>query len=161
MHLYNVQIYTLFVIKENLLVTLQVPPNYLRIYDIQKHIEEQLETSVLEINFIVTLQHFIKGRLKVNSVQILYSVLIILTNFFQLKCSARIHRIYHAETEKFIEEDRPRILASGRSPETFPYDHNDEFDDENGLYLTHYKSKTTYAFDCCFCIIFKYLLKHI
>ncbi|TMW42237.1 hypothetical protein DOY81_012683, partial [Sarcophaga bullata] len=98
-----------------------VPPNYLRVYDIQKHLEEQLETSVLEINFIVTLQHFIKGRLK-------------------LKCSARIHRIYHAETEKYIEEDRPRILASGRSPETFPYDHNDEFDDENGLYLTHYKN---------------------
>ncbi|XP_037821505.1 uncharacterized protein MAL13P1.304-like [Lucilia sericata] len=100
---------------------IQVPPNYLRTYEIQKHVEEQLETSVLEINFIVTLQHFIKGRLK-------------------LKCSARIHRIYHAETEKYIEEDRPRILASGRSPETFPYDHNDEFDDENGLYLTHYKN---------------------
>ncbi|KAM7353810.1 beaten path Ib isoform 1-T3 [Cochliomyia hominivorax] len=100
---------------------IQVPPNYLRTYEIQKHVEEQLETSVLEINFIVTLQHFIKGRLK-------------------LKCSARIHRIYHGETEKYIEEDRPRILASGRSPETFPYDHNDEFDDENGLYLTHYKN---------------------
>ncbi|XP_075150290.1 uncharacterized protein LOC142224397 [Haematobia irritans] len=98
---------------------IQVPPNYLRTYDIQKHVEDQMESSVLEINFIVTLQHFIKGRLK-------------------LKCSARIHRIYHAETEKYLEEDRPRILASGRSPEGYPYDHNDEFDDENGLYLTHY-----------------------
>ncbi|XP_058987381.1 uncharacterized protein LOC101888481 [Musca domestica] len=98
---------------------IQVPPNYLRTYDIQKHVEEQMESAVLEINFIVTLQHFIKGRLK-------------------LKCSARIHLIYHAETEKYIEEDRPRILASGRSPEVFPYDHSDEFDDENGLYLTQY-----------------------
>uniref|UniRef100_A0A1I8NMA3 Ig-like domain-containing protein n=1 Tax=Stomoxys calcitrans TaxID=35570 RepID=A0A1I8NMA3_STOCA len=96
---------------------IQVPPNYLRTYDIQKHVEEQMESAVLEINFIVTLQHFIKGRLK-------------------LKCSARIHRIYHAETEKYLEEDRPRILASGRSPDV--YHHNDEFDDENGLYLTHY-----------------------
>uniref|UniRef100_A0A1A9VNT9 CD80-like immunoglobulin C2-set domain-containing protein n=1 Tax=Glossina austeni TaxID=7395 RepID=A0A1A9VNT9_GLOAU len=102
---------------------IQVPPNYLRIYDKQKHEGEQLESAVLEINFVVTLQHFIKGRLK-------------------LKCSARIYRIYHGETEKYIEEDKPRIMASGRSPEMYPFDHNnDEFEesnDENGLYLTRY-----------------------
>uniref|UniRef100_A0A1A9WTZ3 Ig-like domain-containing protein n=1 Tax=Glossina brevipalpis TaxID=37001 RepID=A0A1A9WTZ3_9MUSC len=105
---------------------IQVPPNYLRIYDKQKHEGEQLESVVLEINFVVTLQHFIKGRLK-------------------LKCSARIYRIYHGETEKYIEEDKPRIMASGRSPEMYPFDHNnDEFDetnDENGLYLTRYNGK--------------------
>ncbi|KAI9575935.1 hypothetical protein GQX74_011736, partial [Glossina fuscipes] len=102
---------------------IQVPPNYSRIYRTQKHEAEQLESAVLEINFVVTLQHFIKGRLK-------------------LKCSARIYRIYHGEAEKYVEEDKPRIMASGRSPETYPFDrNNDEFDesnDENGLYLTRY-----------------------
>ncbi|XP_037959229.1 uncharacterized protein LOC119688629 [Teleopsis dalmanni] len=97
----------------------QVSPNYLRYYEIQKHVEENLESSVLEINFIVTLQHFIKSRLK-------------------LKCSAHIHSIYALESEKIIEEDRPRILASGRSPDNsnYPYDSTD---DQNDLYITYYK----------------------
>lgn len=45
----------------------QVPPNYLRVYDIQRHLAEHLESSVLELNFVVTTHHFIKGRLKVGT----------------------------------------------------------------------------------------------
>jgi len=46
---------------------IQVPPNYLRVYDIQRHLAEHLESAVLEINFVVTVHHFIKSRLKVSS----------------------------------------------------------------------------------------------
>lgn len=105
-----------------------VLPNYIRTYDVQKHTQENLESSVLEINFIVTYQHFIKGRLK-------------------LKCTARIHEIYEQETEKLIEEDRPRILASGRSPDVnlYPFDQpgDGEFDDQNEQYLTHYNKNAS------------------
>ncbi|XP_055852709.1 uncharacterized protein LOC129916648 [Episyrphus balteatus] len=105
-----------------------VLPNYIRTYEVQKHTEENLESSVLEINFIVTYQHFIKGRLK-------------------LKCTARIHEIYEQETEKLIEEDRPRILASGRSPDVnlYPFDQpgDGEFDDQNEQYLTHYNKNAS------------------
>ncbi|XP_016962148.1 uncharacterized protein LOC108032684 isoform X1 [Drosophila biarmipes] len=99
---------------------IQVPPNYLRIYDIQRHLAEHLESSVLEINFVVTVHHFIKSRLK-------------------LKCSARIHEIYAQETEKVIEEDRPRILASGRSPDMnmYPFDQPGDVDEHNELFLIH------------------------
>jgi len=45
---------------------IQVPPNYLRVYDIQRHLAEHLESAVLEINFVVTVHHFIKSRLKVS-----------------------------------------------------------------------------------------------
>ncbi|KAL7740905.1 hypothetical protein ACLKA6_014067 [Drosophila palustris] len=98
---------------------IQVPPNYLRIYDIQRHLAEHLESSVLELNFVVTTHHFIKGRLK-------------------LKCSARIHDIYAQESEKLIEEDRPRILASGRSPDMnmYPFDQPGDVEDQNESYLT-------------------------
>ncbi|XP_055923915.1 uncharacterized protein LOC129954197 [Eupeodes corollae] len=103
-----------------------VLPNYIRTYEVQKHTEENLESSVLEINFIVTYQHFMKGRLK-------------------LKCTARIHEIYEQETEKVIEEDRPRILASGRSPDVnlYPFDQpgDGEFDEQNEQYLTHHYNK--------------------
>ncbi|XP_053958428.1 uncharacterized protein LOC128863335 [Anastrepha ludens] len=104
----------------------QAPLHYVRIFGIQRHFAENLESAVLEINFIVTLQHFIKGRLK-------------------LKCSARIYDIYVQEAEKLIEEDRPRILASGRSPELnmYPFDHMPDaegFDEHNELYLTHYNN---------------------
>ncbi|KAH8251411.1 hypothetical protein KR032_011177, partial [Drosophila birchii] len=99
---------------------IQVPPNYLRVYDVQRHLAEHLESAVLEINFVVTVHHFIKGRLK-------------------LKCSARIHDIYAQESEKLIEEDRPRILASGRSPDMnmYPFDQPGEADEHNELFLIH------------------------
>nr|XP_032293579.1 cell adhesion molecule 3 [Drosophila virilis] len=99
---------------------IQVPPNYLRTYDIQKHLAEHLESAVLELNFVVTTHHFIKGRLK-------------------LKCSARIHNIYAQESEKLIEEDRPRILASGRSPDMnmYPFDQPGDADEHNDLQLPY------------------------
>lgn len=57
----------------------------------------------------------------------------------QLKCSARIHDIYAQESEKLIEEDRPRILASGRSPDMnmYPFDQPGDADEHNELFLTH------------------------
>ncbi|EDS30221.1 beat protein [Culex quinquefasciatus] len=55
-----------------------------------------LETSVLGINVMVSHSHFNKGKLK-------------------LKCEASIHQIYHESTERLLEEDRPRILATGTS----------------------------------------------
>lgn len=105
---------------------MQVPPHSVRKFGIQRHFTENLESAIVEINFMATLQHFIKGRLK-------------------LKCSARIYDIYVQEAEKLIEEDRPRILASGRSPELnmYPFDHlsdTEGFDEHNELYLTHYNN---------------------
>ncbi|EDV58066.1 uncharacterized protein Dere_GG24184 [Drosophila erecta] len=99
---------------------IQVPPNYLRVYDIQRHVAEHLESAVLEIKFVVTVHHFIKSRLK-------------------LKCSARIHEIYAQESEKLIEEDRPRFLASGRSPDMnmYPFDQPGDVDEHNELFLIH------------------------
>ncbi|ALC39900.1 beat-Ib, partial [Drosophila busckii] len=86
--------------------------------DVERHLAEHLESSVLELNFVVTTHHFFKGRLK-------------------LKCSARIHNIYAQESEKLIEEDRPRILASGRSPDMnmYPFDHPSDNDLTNEQFL--------------------------
>lgn len=63
----------------------------------------------------------------------------------QLKCSARIHEIYAQESEKLIEEDRPRILASGRSPDMnmYPFDQPGDADEHNELFLIH-SSKYNY-----------------
>jgi len=63
---------------------IQVPPNYLRVYDIQRHLAEHLESAVLEINFVVTVHHFIKSRLKVSSnskqlIEFLYYLKLFLT----------------------------------------------------------------------------------
>ncbi|XP_039952943.1 uncharacterized protein LOC120769808 [Bactrocera tryoni] len=105
---------------------LQPPPDSVRTFGIQRHFSENLESAIVEINIVAELHHFIKGRLK-------------------LKCSARIYDIYVQEAEKLIEEDRPRILASGRSPELnmYPFDHlsdTEGFDEHNELYLTHYNN---------------------
>ncbi|XP_037913348.1 uncharacterized protein LOC119652994 isoform X2 [Hermetia illucens] len=91
---------------------------------------ENLESSVLEINFTVQHHQFIRGRLK-------------------LKCTARIHGIYEQDIEKYIEEDRPRILASGRSPDVnlFGYDSqgDGEMTDQSDFYSTHYKDMPSSA----------------
>ncbi|XP_055589586.1 uncharacterized protein LOC129741820 [Uranotaenia lowii] len=55
-----------------------------------------LETAILGISVMVSHSHFVKGKLK-------------------LKCEASIHQIYHESTEQLLEEDRPRILATGSS----------------------------------------------
>lgn len=59
---------------------------------------------------------------------------------------ARIHNIYEQEVEKVVEEDRPKIMASGVSSHNMhmyqqPYDQpqDGELSDQNGRYLTHYK----------------------
>lgn len=105
-------------------------PHQIKVYPVEKLPFDNLETSIVEINLLVTPQHFIKNRLK-------------------LKCVARIHGIYEQNAEKLIEEDRPRILASGRSPDVnlFPYDKqaNGDLNEQNELYLTHYKDMTSSA----------------
>ncbi|XP_065075234.1 uncharacterized protein LOC135698993 isoform X1 [Ochlerotatus camptorhynchus] len=75
---------------------MQVLPQQTRQYRPIKDESTGLETSILGISVMVSHSHFIKGKLK-------------------LKCEASIHQIYHESTERFLEEDRPRILATGSS----------------------------------------------
>lgn len=67
----------------------------------------------------------------------------------QLKCEASIHQIYHESTERFLEEDRPRILAtgssSGHNPNMFQSSvYDGELTDQGDRYLTMngYKGKS-------------------
>ncbi|XP_040168157.1 uncharacterized protein LOC120903039 [Anopheles arabiensis] len=71
-------------------------PQYYKQYRPIKDTHTGLETSILGINILVAHAHFIKGKLK-------------------LKCQATIHRIYDESSEWYVEEDRPRILATGSS----------------------------------------------
>ncbi|XP_055848175.1 uncharacterized protein LOC129913490 isoform X2 [Episyrphus balteatus] len=100
-----------------------VPPHHIKMHQIEKYPEDNLESVFSEIGFMVTTQHFIKGQMK-------------------LKCTASLFNIYHEEVEKLIEEDRPRIMASGRSFDmnAYPYDQQSsgDFEDHNESYLTHY-----------------------
>lgn len=70
--------------------------------------------------------------------------------FLQVKCTARVYKIYEQSDEKLIDEDRPTIMASGvsgHSMNMFPYDQQDgEMSDQNGLYLTHYKGMLLYMY---------------
>ncbi|KAL5281384.1 hypothetical protein ACFFRR_005028 [Megaselia abdita] len=88
--------------------------NYVRVLDVQKHDELNLKSATTEINFIVKHIHFIRGRLK-------------------LKCTATIYNIYRQEAEKVIEEDRPRLLASGPDNDFIS---NDD-DGGHDYYLNH------------------------
>ncbi|XP_055389383.1 putative actin-fragmin kinase DDB_G0287957 isoform X2 [Condylostylus longicornis] len=122
---------------------IQVMPNQVKHFEVQKNPVDNLEASVAEVSFIVNHLQFIHGRLK-------------------LKCSARIHNIYQQESEKIIEEDRPRILASGRSPELnnlYPFDQQSdgEFPDPNEYYYKEtnsanslLKCKNSYTFSSIF-----------
>uniref|UniRef100_A0A182NU52 Ig-like domain-containing protein n=1 Tax=Anopheles dirus TaxID=7168 RepID=A0A182NU52_9DIPT len=67
---------------------------YLKQYRPIKDTHTGLETAILGINIIVG--HFNKGKLT-------------------LKCQATIHQIYDESSEWYVEEDRPRILATGSS----------------------------------------------
>lgn len=66
---------------------------------------------------------------------------------FQLKCTATIFDIFKEEIESIIEEDRPRIMASGRSYDVhnYPYDPHGRgeggYEDHNESYLTYYSGK--------------------
>uniref|UniRef100_T1GVN4 Uncharacterized protein n=1 Tax=Megaselia scalaris TaxID=36166 RepID=T1GVN4_MEGSC len=88
-------------------------PNYVRALDVQKHDELNLKSATTEINFIVKHIHFPRGRLK-------------------LRCTATIYNIYRQDAEKIIEEDRPRLLASGPDSDFISND-----DGEHDYYLNH------------------------
>lgn len=69
-----------------------------------------------------------------------------LKNYLQLKCTASIFDIFKEEIESIIEEDRPRIMASGQS---YPPDHiygthgvNDGYE-QNESYLTYFSGKNS------------------
>ncbi|XP_055905701.1 uncharacterized protein LOC129941159 isoform X2 [Eupeodes corollae] len=102
-----------------------VPPHHIKMHQIEKYPEDNLESVFSEIGFMVTTQHFIKGQMK-------------------LKCTASLFNIYHEEVEKLIEEDRPRIMASGRSFDmnAYPYDQQSsgDFEDHNESYLTYHSA---------------------
>jgi hypothetical protein len=61
-----------------------------------------------------------------------------------LKCTAKIHEIYWQSVEKIIEEDRPRILATGSSnSQSINMYHSAVYDgvlnDQDELFAKHYK----------------------
>ncbi|XP_058121740.1 uncharacterized protein LOC131281089 [Anopheles ziemanni] len=69
---------------------------YIKQYRPIKDTYTGLDTSILGINILVAHSHFVKGKLKI-------------------KCQATIHQIYDESSEWHVEEDRPRILATGSS----------------------------------------------
>ncbi|XP_050101522.1 uncharacterized protein LOC126581713 [Anopheles aquasalis] len=73
-----------------------IVPQYIKQYRPIKDTYTGLETSILGINMLVSQGYFSNGKMK-------------------LKCQARIHQIYDESSELYIEEDRPRILATGSS----------------------------------------------
>lgn len=67
-----------------------------------------------------------------------------------MKCIATLFDIFREEIESVIEEDRPRIMASGRSHDmhNYPYDPHgpgegggNGFEDHNESYLTYYSGE--------------------
>ncbi|XP_058059917.1 uncharacterized protein LOC131210655 [Anopheles bellator] len=69
---------------------------YIKQYRPIKDTYTGLETSILGVNMLVSQGYFAKGKMK-------------------LKCHAKIHQIYDESSEWYVEEDRPRILATGSS----------------------------------------------
>ncbi|KAH8262829.1 hypothetical protein KR044_000802, partial [Drosophila immigrans] len=108
-----------------------VPPHHIKTYQIEKQENTTLESVTSAIHFMVTNQHFLKGRMR-------------------LKCTADIFDIFKEEVETFIEEDKPRIMASGRSYDmnNYPLDEHGNsigerdqgrgYEDHNESYLTYY-----------------------
>jgi len=112
---------------------LQVPPHHIKTYQIEKQENTTLESVTSAIHFMVTTQHFLKGQMRVRNPSIIYLhtnlSISVSTSFsiLQLKCTANIFDIFKEEIESIIEEDKPRIMASGRS-----YDMNNYPLDEHG-----------------------------
>uniref|UniRef100_A0A1A9WU00 CD80-like immunoglobulin C2-set domain-containing protein n=1 Tax=Glossina brevipalpis TaxID=37001 RepID=A0A1A9WU00_9MUSC len=89
-----------------------------------------LETVISGIHFVVTPQHFIRGKLKI-------------------RCTAHIHDVYWKSTEKSIEEDRQVARANEvnlvNSFSDDYFDLEDDIDDDNGdvqdrsAHITHIK----------------------
>ncbi|XP_067620098.1 uncharacterized protein [Eurosta solidaginis] len=101
-----------------------VPLHHIKTYETERYEENNLESVVSALHFMVTTQHFIKGQMR-------------------LKCTASIFDIFKEEIESVIEEDRPRIMASGRSYDmhnNYPYEQHasgDGFEDHNESFLTY------------------------
>uniref|UniRef100_A0A1A9VNR7 Uncharacterized protein n=1 Tax=Glossina austeni TaxID=7395 RepID=A0A1A9VNR7_GLOAU len=106
---------------------LTVPPHHIKTYQIEKYDDNNLESVMSAVHFMVTTQHFVKGQMR-------------------LKCTATIFDIFKEEIESIIEEDRPRIMASGRSYDVhnYPYDPHGHgeggYEDHNESYLTYYSA---------------------
>lgn len=67
----------------------------------------------------------------------------------QLKCTASIFDIFKEEIESIIEEDRPRIMASGQSyPPDHGYGSHGDSDgyEHNESYLTYFSGKFEFIF---------------
>ncbi|XP_058122343.1 uncharacterized protein LOC131293164 [Anopheles ziemanni] len=100
-----------------------IPPQYVQLFRPIKDAYTGLETSILGVNIMVALDHFVQGKLK-------------------LRCAASIHQIYHEVVEHFIPEDRPRILATGVSASGHSINlyqgsvHESELTDQSDSYLT-------------------------
>ncbi|XP_037024578.1 uncharacterized protein LOC119066303 [Bradysia coprophila] len=103
-----------------------LPPNplYVRTYRTSKDHRNDFETSLSGIQFVITDQHFIKGKLKI-------------------RCVSQIHDIYFQKTEKTIEHDRPKPSASASNSvnniNTNPYDyqpHDSDVVDKQDTYMT-------------------------
>ncbi|EDW77979.2 uncharacterized protein Dwil_GK24768 [Drosophila willistoni] len=110
-----------------------VPPHHIKTYQIEKQENSTLESVTSAIHFMVTTQHFLKGQMR-------------------LKCTSTIFDIFKEEIESVIEEDRPRIMASGRSYDINNYpleehanggERNGGYEDHNESYLTYYSADST------------------
>ncbi|XP_037898181.1 uncharacterized protein LOC119642934 isoform X3 [Glossina fuscipes] len=104
-------------------------PSYVRQHKPIKDLRD-LETVISGIHFVVTPQHFIRGKLKI-------------------RCTAHIHDVYWKSTEKSIEEDRqvarPNEVNLINSFSDDYFDLEDEDDNENddvrdrSAHITHIK----------------------
>ncbi|XP_065356508.1 uncharacterized protein LOC135950912 [Calliphora vicina] len=106
-----------------------VPPHHIKTYQIEKYEETNLESVMSAVHFMVTTQHFIKGQMR-------------------LKCTASIFDIFKEEIESVIEEDRPRIMASGQSyPPDHGYGTHGDTDgyEHNESYLTYFSAPKSSA----------------
>ncbi|CAO1366922.1 unnamed protein product [Diamesa hyperborea] len=96
-------------------------PAQLILYKLPKN-DSNLESTILGINFPITQQHFVRGKLK-------------------LKCTAKIYELYLQSTERLIEEIRPKILATGTSNVNLYHNpiYDGELNEQNEI-MTHYKA---------------------
>ncbi|XP_050741084.1 uncharacterized protein LOC108032718 isoform X2 [Drosophila biarmipes] len=102
-----------------------VPPHHIKTYQTERRENSTLESVTSAIHFMVTNQHFLKSQMR-------------------LKCTANIFDIFKEEMENIIEEDRPRIMASGRSYDINNYPLEEHTNGERGGYEDHNESYLTY-----------------
>ncbi|KAH8395726.1 hypothetical protein KR222_011667, partial [Zaprionus bogoriensis] len=105
-----------------------VPPHHIKTKQTERQENTTLESVTSAIHFMVTTQHFLKGQMR-------------------LKCTANIFDIFKEEIESIIEEDRPRIMASGRSYDINNYpleEHGNGIGDRERGYEDHNESFLTY-----------------